>query len=61
MTESEKEARKEYFRNWRKNNPDKVKAAQERFWARKAQGANGTTMDPNKPNVCKKPIKRAPW
>lgn len=31
-----KERKREYFRNWRKNNPDKVRAAQERYWLRKA-------------------------
>lgn len=36
------EARKEknrYAREWRKKNPDKVKATQERYWERKAQAA----------------------
>lgn len=27
---------REYCRKWRKNNPEKVKAAQDRFWAKKA-------------------------
>lgn len=61
MTESEREARREYFRRWRKANPDRVKANQERFWARKAQELNGASTELNKPDVCKKPIKRAPW
>ena len=26
--------RNEYFRNWRKNNPEKVKAINERFYAK---------------------------
>lgn len=25
----------EYFRNWRKNNPEKVQAINERFWEKK--------------------------
>ncbi len=28
---------REYCRVWRKNNPDKVKASQDRFWAKKAR------------------------
>lgn len=39
MTEEAKAARKEYLRNWRKNNPDKVKANTARFWERKAAEA----------------------
>lgn len=30
---------REYKRNWRKNNPDKVKASQARYWERKAIAA----------------------
>lgn len=39
MTEQEKirAARAEYARQYRKRNPDKVKAAQERYWLRKIQ------------------------
>lgn len=29
--------RNEYQREWRKKNPDKVKAQAERYWARKAE------------------------
>lgn len=36
MTEQAKEARKAYRRKWAKNNPDKIKAAQERYWEKKA-------------------------
>lgn len=31
------QARRAYFREWRKKNPEKVKAAQERYWAKKAE------------------------
>lgn len=31
------EARREYFRRWRKNNPDKVRKHNESFWRKKAQ------------------------
>lgn len=41
FTEKEKqlmiEARREYQRKWRQQNPEKVKAAQERHWLKKAQ------------------------
>ena len=41
MTEHEHEAikaaRNAYRREWRKKNPDKVKAAQERYWLKRAQ------------------------
>jgi hypothetical protein len=31
------EARRQYQREWRKNNPDKVKAHQQRYWAKKGR------------------------
>ncbi|UYZ34972.1 hypothetical protein OD350_22395 [Clostridium beijerinckii] len=37
MSEEAKKARSEYMRKWRRNNKDKVKAAQERYWSKKAQ------------------------
>ena len=36
MTEEEKtKLKKAYFKEWRKNNPEKVKKAQEKFWFKK--------------------------
>ena len=31
------EARREYFRKWRRNNPDKVRKHNESFWRKKAE------------------------
>ena len=39
MTEQAKEARREYKRQWNRRNADKVKAAQARYWERKAAAA----------------------
>lgn len=39
ISEQAKEARRAYLRNWARKNPDKVKAAQERYWERKAEAA----------------------
>lgn len=36
MQELKREARREYIREWRKRNPEKVQTAQERYWAKKA-------------------------
>ena len=36
MQSLKKEARREYMREWRKKNPEKLRAAQERYWTRKA-------------------------
>ena len=36
MTEQAAAARRAYRRKWAKANPDKVKAQQERYWAKKA-------------------------
>jgi hypothetical protein len=41
MTEKAKEARRAYKRAWQRNNPDKVRAQQERYWNKKA--AEGET------------------
>ena len=37
MTEAAKEARKNYLREWRRSNPDKVRAQKARYWERKAE------------------------
>lgn len=39
MTEAAKAARREYYRAWAKNNPEKVRKARERFWERVAAGS----------------------
>ena len=36
IDEAAKEARRAYKREWARKNPDKVKAQQERYWAKKA-------------------------
>lgn len=37
LSEKALEARRAYKRKWNKENPDKVRAAQARYWERKAQ------------------------
>ncbi len=39
MDEQAKEARRAYFREWRRKNPEKVKRMQARYWAKKAEQA----------------------
>lgn len=39
MNEAAAEARRAYKRKWARDNPDKVKAQQERYWARQAAKA----------------------
>ena len=41
MNEKALEARRAYKRQWAKNNPDKVKAQQERYWSKKAAQKSG--------------------
>lgn len=36
MTPAQRQREREYNRKWRQDHPELVKAAQERFWARKA-------------------------
>lgn len=35
LKEREIQRKREYYRNWRARNPEKVKAAQERYWRRR--------------------------
>lgn len=39
MTEKAKEARRAYKRKWQRENRDKVRAQQERYWNKKAEAA----------------------
>lgn len=39
MNEQAKAARRAYLQEWKRKNPDKVKAAQERYWTKKAAEA----------------------
>ena len=39
MNEKAAAARRAYKRQWAKDNPEKVKAQQERYWTRKAEQA----------------------
>ena len=43
MTEAAKEARRAYHREWVRNNPDKVRAAQQRFYQRIADRQKAET------------------
>lgn len=36
LTDEARRERNRYIREWRKNNPEKVKAAQTRYWEKKA-------------------------
>lgn len=45
MTEAAKEARREYIRQWRKRNPDKMRRYAEAHWERKAQQTKETTTE----------------
>jgi DNA-directed RNA polymerase specialized sigma subunit len=37
LSEAARKARNEYQRQWKKNNPDKVKKSNQRYWEKKAQ------------------------
>lgn len=51
MTEAAKEAKNKYKREWRKNNPEKVRTANERYWEKKARGESEQQQRRN-PNSC---------
>lgn len=49
MTDAAKEARREYRRQWAKNNPDKVRAMQERYWEKQAEHKkDGSPAEPER-------------
>lgn len=37
MDDEAREARREYMREWRKKNPEKVRAINRRYWERRAE------------------------
>ena len=39
MTDAAKEARRAYKRKWAKENPDKIRAMQDRYWNKRAEAA----------------------
>lgn len=43
--ERARQARNAYLRSWRRKNPEKVKAQQERYWSRKADAEQGDQQD----------------
>ena len=45
MDEKARELRRLYHREWNRKNPDKVKAATERYWKRKAEAAAAAEAD----------------
>lgn len=45
LNEAAAEARRQYKREWNAKNPDKVKAAQARYWQRKAERAARQRQD----------------
>ena len=47
MTDEAKEARRAYKRKWARENPDKVKAQQERYWTKKAAEAKEKAKENN--------------
>lgn len=47
MDERVRQVKREYYRNWRRANPDKVKEYQRRYWERKARQINPTNLPDN--------------
>ena len=45
MNEAAREARRAYKREWNRRNKDKVKAAQERYWQRRAEAIRDQSTD----------------
>ncbi len=52
MNEKAEAARRAYKRQWAKDNPDKIKAQQERYWTKKAEQAEAEEKTENKQEPC---------
>ena len=48
MTDAAIEARREYKRQWAKNNPEKIRNQQRRYWEKKAHAAETGQADKGK-------------
>ena len=49
LTELGKQARRDYYKEWRRKNPDKVRASNERYWRKKAASKmNHSTIEMEK-------------
>lgn len=46
MAQAAIEARRRYHKQWRRKNPEKVKAANDRYWARRAEREAQAVNDP---------------
>ncbi len=46
LREREIQRKREYHRNWRKNHPEAVRAAQMRYWAKKAEEMRNQVNEP---------------
>lgn len=47
LSEEAKQARRDYQKEWRRKNPDKVRAAQDRYWEKKVR-ENDIRMEMNR-------------
>lgn len=54
MNEAAAAARREYKRQWRAKNRDKCRAAEERYWQKKAQAAAAQDQPANDPAAATK-------
>lgn len=52
MTEAARAEKNAYKRKWRKENPEKVRAANERYWEKKARGMSDEELPGRNDNSC---------
>ena len=55
LSEEARKAKNKYNKDWARRNPEKVKAAQERYWAKKAREMEESTSEKTCP-VCGAPV-----
>lgn len=47
-TEAGKQARREYYRQWRRNNPESIAASQEKYWSKKGEEITRAGIEPGR-------------
>jgi len=55
LSEKAKRAKAQYQKEWQRRNPEKVRASQERYWAKKAEEMEENTPEKTCP-VCGAPV-----
>lgn len=60
MTDAAKEARRAYKRKWARENPDKIRAQQDRYWSKRAEADAAAAAAAAQSEAGREPLEAAP-